>query len=77
MSYSPGSDGGLNPGFLSYAILLRGYGATSGGGAMTVGLSLDGQLLNQWDSQANIANYGFTVPAGTGDAVLRYGCYLD
>ncbi|WP_165350143.1 hypothetical protein, partial [Klebsiella pneumoniae] len=32
---------------------------------------------NQWDSQANIANYGFTVPAGTGDAVLRYGCYLD
>lgn len=77
MSYSPGSDGGLDPGFLSYAILLRGYGATSGGGAMTVGLSLDGQLLNQWDSQANIANYGFTVPAGTGDAVLRYGCYLD
>ncbi|HHS9767304.1 DUF1983 domain-containing protein [Raoultella terrigena] len=77
MSYAPGSDGGLDPGFLSYAILLRASGATSGGGAMTVALSLDGNVLNQWDTSANIDNYSFIVPAGTGDAVLRYGGYLD
>lgn len=77
MSYAPGSDGGLDPGFLSYAILMRATGATSGGGAMTVALSLDGNILNQWDSSVNLDNYSFIVPAGTGDAVLRYGGYLD
>nr|CEP30982.1 hypothetical protein KV8917_460011 [Klebsiella variicola] len=25
----------------------------------------------------NVDNMSFVVPAGTGDAVLRYGCYLD
>lgn len=77
MSYAPGSDGGLDPGYLSYAILMRATGATSGGGAMTVALSLDGNILNQWDSSVNLDNYSFIVPAGTGDAVLRYGGYLD
>ncbi|MCP5916496.1 hypothetical protein NL317_31210, partial [Klebsiella pneumoniae] len=40
MSYSSGSDGGLDPGYLSYAILLRGGGATSGGGSMELGIEL-------------------------------------
>lgn len=44
---------------------------------MTVALSLDGNILNQWDSSVNLDNYSFIVPAGTGDAVLRYGGYLD
>ncbi|MGU9731593.1 tail fiber domain-containing protein [Klebsiella variicola] len=40
MSYAPGSDGGLDPGYLSYAMLLRGTGATSGGGSMELGIEL-------------------------------------
>ncbi|HHN5958923.1 TPA: DUF1983 domain-containing protein, partial [Klebsiella pneumoniae] len=40
MSYAPGADGGLNPGYLSYAMLLRGTGATSGGGSMELGIEL-------------------------------------
>ena len=40
MSYAPGADGGLNPGYLSYAMLLRGTGATSGGSSMELGIEL-------------------------------------
>ncbi|HEE5065247.1 TPA: DUF1983 domain-containing protein [Klebsiella pneumoniae] len=82
MSYSPGSDGGLDPGFLSYAMLLRGTGATSGGGSMEIGVELAYEtggatrLLTAQESM-NVDNMSFVVPAGTGDAVLRYGCYLD
>lgn len=82
MSYSSGSDGGLDPGYLSYAILLRGDGATSGGGSMELGIELmyeTGGATRLVTSQAsmNLENLTFVVPAGTGDAVLRYGCYLD
>ncbi|SYS87481.1 TipJ family phage tail tip protein [Klebsiella pneumoniae] len=82
MSYAPGADGGLNPGYLSYAMLLRGTGATSGGGSMELGIELmyetggATRLLTAQESM-NIDNMSFVVPAGTGDAVLRYGCYLD
>lgn len=82
MSYSPGSDGGLDPGFLSYAMLLRGTGATSGGGSMEIGVELAYEtggatrLLTAQESM-NVDNMSFVVPAGTGDAILRYGCYLD
>ncbi len=82
MSYSPGSDGGLDPGFLSYALLLRGTGATSGGGSMEIGVELAYEtggatrLLTAQESM-NVDNMSFVVPAGTGDAILRYGCYLD
>lgn len=82
MSYSPGSDGGLAPGFLSYAMLLRGTGATSGGGSMEIGVELAYEtggatrLLTAQESM-NVENMSFVVPAGTGDAILRYGCYLD
>ncbi|WP_259273972.1 carbohydrate binding domain-containing protein [Klebsiella pneumoniae] len=82
MSYSPGSDGGLDPGFLSYAMLLRGTGATSGGGSMEIGVELAYEtggatrLLTAQESM-NVENMSFVVPAGTGDAILRYGCYLD
>ncbi|EPK8307889.1 TipJ family phage tail tip protein [Klebsiella pneumoniae] len=82
MSYAPGDDGGLNPGYLSYAMLLRGTGATSGGGSMELGIELmyetggATRLLTAQGSM-NVDNMSFVVPAGTGDAVLRYGCYLD
>ena len=82
MSYAPGADGGLNPGYLSYAMLLRGTGATSGGGSMELGIELmyetggTTRLLTAQESM-NVDNMSFVVPAGTGDAVLRYGCYLD
>lgn len=82
MSYSPGSDGGLDPGYLSYAMLLRGTGATSGGGSMEIGIELAYEtggatrLLTAQESM-NVDNMSFVVPAGTGDAILRYGCYLD
>ncbi|HGK3754288.1 TPA: DUF1983 domain-containing protein [Klebsiella pneumoniae] len=82
MSYAPGADGGLNPGYLSYAMLLRGTGATSGGGSMELGIELmyetggATRLLTAEESM-NVDNMSFVVPAGTGDAVLRYGCYLD
>ncbi|EMC3677969.1 DUF1983 domain-containing protein [Klebsiella pneumoniae] len=82
MSYAPGADGGLNPGYLSYAMLLRGTGATSGGGSMELGIELmyetggATRLLTAQGSM-NVDNMSFVVPAGTGDAVLRYGCYLD
>lgn len=82
MSYSPGSDGGLDPGFLSYAMLLRGTGATSGGGSMEIGVELAYEtggatrLLTAQEAM-NVENMSFVVPAGTGDAILRYGCYLD
>ncbi|MFZ8819122.1 TipJ family phage tail tip protein [Klebsiella michiganensis] len=82
MSYAPGGDGGLNPGYLSYAMLLRGTGATSGGGSMELGIELmyetggATRLLTAQESM-NVDNMSFVVPAGTGDAVLRYGCYLD
>lgn len=82
MSYAPGSDGGLDPGYLSYAMLLRGTGATSGGGSMELGIELmyetggATRLLTAQESM-NVDNMSFVVPAGTGDAVLRYGCYLD
>ncbi|HBS6247490.1 TPA: DUF1983 domain-containing protein [Klebsiella pneumoniae] len=82
MSYSPGSDGGLDPGFLSYAMLMRGTGATSGGGSMEIGVELAYEtggatrLLTAQESM-NVENMSFVVPAGTGDAILRYGCYLD
>ncbi|MCX9993607.1 DUF1983 domain-containing protein [Klebsiella pneumoniae] len=82
MSYAPGADGGLNPGYLSYAMLLRGTGATSGGGRMELGIELmyetggATRLLTAQESM-NVDNMSFVVPAGTGDAVLRYGCYLD
>ncbi|HCJ3801311.1 TPA: DUF1983 domain-containing protein [Klebsiella pneumoniae] len=82
MSYASGADGGLDPGYLSYAILLRGDGATSGGGSMELGIELmyeTGGANRLVTSQAsmNLENLTFVVPAGTGDAVLRYGCYLD
>ena len=82
MSYAPGDDGRLNPGYLSYAMLLRGTGATSGGGSMELGIELmyetggATRLLTAQESM-NVDNMSFVVPAGTGDAVLRYGCYLD
>ncbi|MGL0725084.1 TipJ family phage tail tip protein [Klebsiella pneumoniae] len=82
MSYAPGADGGLNPGYLSYAMLLRGTGATSGGGSMELGIELmyetggATRLLTAQESM-NVDNMSFVAPAGTGDAVLRYGCYLD
>ena len=82
ISYAPGADGGLNPGYLSYAMLLRGTGATSGGGSMELGIELmyetggATRLLTAQGSM-NVDNMSFVVPAGTGDAVLRYGCYLD
>lgn len=82
MSYAPGADGGLNHGYLSYAMLLRGTGATSGGGSMELGIELmyetggATRLLTAQESM-NVDNMSFVVPAGTGDAVLRYGCYLD
>ncbi|MGH4280964.1 TipJ family phage tail tip protein [Klebsiella pneumoniae] len=82
MSYAPGADGGLNPGYLSYAMLLRGTGATSGGGSMELGIELmyetggATRLLTAQESM-NVDKMSFVVPAGTGDAVLRYGCYLD
>ncbi|HGL4093292.1 TipJ family phage tail tip protein [Raoultella planticola] len=82
MSYAPGDDGGLDPGYLSYAMLLRGTGATSGGGSMELGIELmyetggATRLLTAQESM-NVDNMSFVVPAGTGDAVLRYGCYLD
>lgn len=82
MSYSPGADGGLNPGFLSHAILLRATGATSGGGSMEIGIELMyetggwNRLLTA-QGEMNVDNMSFVVPAGSGDAVLRYGCYLD
>lgn len=82
MSYAPGADGGLNPGYLSYAMLLRGTGATSGGGSMELGIELmyetggATRLLTAQGSM-NVDNMSFVVPADTGDAVLRYGCYLD
>ncbi|MBC5093773.1 DUF1983 domain-containing protein [Klebsiella pneumoniae] len=82
MSYAPRADGGLNPGYLSYAMLLRGTGATSGGGSMELGIELmyetggATRLLTAQESM-NVDNMSFVVPAGTGDAVLRYGCYLD
>ncbi|HCA8872211.1 TPA: DUF1983 domain-containing protein [Klebsiella pneumoniae] len=82
MSYAPGADGGLNPGYLSYAMLLRGTGATSGGGSMELGIELmyetggATRLLTAQGSM-NVDNMSFVVPAGTGDAVLRYGCYLN
>ncbi|EOA6080537.1 DUF1983 domain-containing protein [Klebsiella pneumoniae] len=82
MSYAPGADGGLNPGYLSYAMLLRGTGATSGGGSMELGIELmyetggATRLLTAQESM-NVDNMSFVVPAGTDDAVLRYGCYLD
>ncbi|ENL6659421.1 DUF1983 domain-containing protein [Klebsiella pneumoniae] len=82
MSYSSGADGGLNPGFLSHAMLLRATGATSGGGSMEIGIELMyetggwNRLLTA-QGEMNVDNMSFVVPAGTGDAVLRYGCYLD
>ncbi|MEG8662351.1 phage tail tip protein [Klebsiella quasipneumoniae] len=82
MSYAPGADGGLNPGYLSYAMLLRGTGATSGGGSMEIGIELMyetggwNRLLTA-QGEMNVDNMSFVVPAGSGDAVLRYGCYLD
>ncbi len=82
MSYAPGADGGLNPGYLSYAMLLRGTGATSGGGSMEIGIELMYET-GGWDrlltaqGEMNVDNMSFVVPAGSGDAVLRYGCYLD
>ncbi|WNA09120.1 chromosome partition protein [Klebsiella phage P61_2] len=82
MSYAPGADGGLNPGYLSYAMLLRGTGATSGGGSMEIGVELAYETggatrLRTAQEEMNIDNMSFVVPAGTGDAILRYGCYLD
>lgn len=82
MSYAPGADGGLDPGYLSYAMLIRGTGATSGGGSMELGIELmyetggATRLLTAQESM-NVDNMSFVVPAGTGDAVLRYGCYLN
>ncbi|MFI4260341.1 phage tail tip fiber protein [Klebsiella pneumoniae complex sp. WS2436] len=82
MSYSSGSDGGLDPGYLSYAILLRGGGATSGSGSMELGIELmyetggATRIVTAQESMS-LENLTFVVPAGTGDAVLRYGCYLD
>nr|HDI2363858.1 DUF1983 domain-containing protein [Klebsiella pneumoniae] len=82
MSYAPGADGGLNPGYLSYAMLLRGTGATSGGGSMEIGVELAYETggatrLLTAQEEMNVDNMSFVVPAGTGDAILRYGCYLD
>lgn len=82
MSYSPGADGGLDPGYLSYAMLLRGTGATSGGGSMEIGIELayeTGGATRLMTAQASmdVDNMSFVVPAGSGDAILRYGCYLD
>ncbi|EPS4513547.1 TipJ family phage tail tip protein [Klebsiella aerogenes] len=78
MSYQSGADGGLNPGYVGYAILMRPGGDTSGGGPMTTAISIDGQIF--WSSQegyATIESLRFIVPAGTGDAIIRFGCYLD
>lgn len=82
MSYAPGADGGLDPGYLSYAMLLRGTGATSGGGSMEIGIELAYETggatrLRTAQESMNVDNMSFVVPAGTGDAILRYGCYLD
>ena len=82
MSYSPGADGGLDPRYLSYAMLLRGTGATSGGGSMEIGIELayeTGGATRLLTAQASmdVDNMSFVVPAGSGDAILRYGCYLD
>lgn len=78
MSYQSGADGGLNPGYVGYAILMRPGGDTSGGGPMTTAISIDGQTF--WSSKegdATIESLRFIVPAGTGDAIVRFGCYLD
>ncbi|KAE9484842.1 TipJ family phage tail tip protein [Klebsiella aerogenes] len=78
MSYQSGADGGLNPGYVGYAILMRPGGDTSGGGPMTTAISIDGQIF--WSSKegyATIESLRFIVPAGTGDAIVRFGCYLD
>ncbi|HCT8361143.1 TPA: DUF1983 domain-containing protein [Klebsiella aerogenes] len=78
MSYQSGADGGLNPGYVGYAILMRLGGDTSGGGPMTTAISIDGQTF--WSSKegyATIESLRFIVPAGTGDAIVRFGCYLD
>ncbi|HHT4259118.1 TPA: phage tail tip fiber protein [Klebsiella variicola] len=83
MSYSSGSEGGLDPGYLSYAILMTGSGATSGGGSMELGIELlyengDGATrLSTGQESLYLENLTFTVAAGSGDAVLRYGSYLD
>ncbi|MGG7787124.1 carbohydrate binding domain-containing protein [Klebsiella aerogenes] len=78
MSYQSGADGGLNPGYVGYAMLLSPGGDTSGGGAMTTALSIDGQTFwSQWDGIAALESLRFIVPAGTGDAIIRFGCYLD
>ncbi|MGK6437759.1 TipJ family phage tail tip protein [Klebsiella aerogenes] len=78
MSYQSGADGGLNPGYVGYAMLLGPGGDTSGGGAMTTALSIDGQTFwSQWDGIAALESLRFIVPAGTGDAIIRFGCYLD
>ncbi|HFE0978788.1 TPA: carbohydrate binding domain-containing protein [Klebsiella aerogenes] len=78
MSYQSGADGGLNPGYVGYAMLLSPSGDTSGGGAMTTALSIDGQTFwSQWDGIAALESLRFIVPAGTGDAIIRFGCYLD
>ncbi|MES0773183.1 DUF1983 domain-containing protein, partial [Raoultella planticola] len=66
MSYAPGADGGLDPGYLSYAMLLRGTGATSGGGSMELGIELmyetggATRLLTAQESM-NVDNMSFVV----------------
>ncbi|MGG8299768.1 DUF1983 domain-containing protein [Klebsiella sp. 141196] len=78
MSYQSGADGGLNPGYVGYAMLMRPGGDTSGGGAMSTALSLDGVTFwSAWEGYATIESLRFIVPAGTGDAIVRFGCYLD
>lgn len=37
----------------------------------------DGYTQVTAQESMNVDNMSFVVPAGTGDAVLRYGCYLD
>jgi hypothetical protein len=59
-----------------YCILMR-TGATSGGGAMTCAISIDGILYAQEGDSMKVQSMDFVVPAGTGQTVVRYGYYLD
>nr|WP_249415953.1 MULTISPECIES: carbohydrate binding domain-containing protein [unclassified Klebsiella] len=60
-----------------YCILMRTAGATSGGGAMTCAISIDGILYAQEGDSMKVQSMDFVVPAGTGQTVVRYGYYLD
>lgn len=67
----------LNPGYVGQSIVLRSSGDTSGGGAMQNAVSLDGNIIHQGDGTLSLGDFAFTVPAGQGDSILRYGFYLN